>query len=878
MGIHMTSSIHTQKKYRLDYQAPRYWIDTLDLDFQLAETETRVVAISHIRRNGQHNDPLILDGEALVLQGILLNGAPYSQYRLQPGQLILSELPDEFVLTIETVLNPAANSALEGLYKSGAAFCTQCEAEGFRRITYYLDRPDVLAKFTTRITADKTQYPFLLSNGNRTGSGELADGRHWAAWQDPFPKPCYLFALVAGDFDVLRDEFITRSKRKVALELYVDKGNLSRAEHAMHSLKKSMAWDEQRFELEYDLDIYMIVAVDFFNMGAMENKGLNVFNSKFVLANSATATDTDYFDIERVIGHEYFHNWTGNRITCRDWFQLSLKEGLTVFRDQEFSADLGSRAVHRIGNVRVMRGPQFAEDAGPMAHPIRPDVVIEMNNFYTLTVYEKGAEVIRMLHTLLGEERFQQGMRHYIAQHDGQAATCEDFVLAMEAASGRDLGQFRRWYSQAGTPILTVRGNYVPELAQYRLQVSQFTPATAQQSDKLPLHIPLSIALYGQDGTCLPLIHQGEAVADLLEVTADEQTFVFDHIHEQPIVSLLQNFSAPVKLDYPYSDDELSFLLRFAQNEFARWDAGQMLVNKYLKSAVAACLQGEPLPEPVTLLHAFEHLVTDTALDKALLVEILTIPSETALAEQFERVDIEAIHRVREHLLQRLAVVLQEQWKTLYQCNHHSGAYSIEPQAMARRALANLALAYLARADQALANTWVLAQYEQANNMTDLLAAMQAANLGQLPALPHLLADFEHKWHEDGLVMDNWFRLQATSQAADVLDRVRDLMAHQAFSLKNPNRVRALIGTFAAANPLAFHAKDGSGYRFLGQILQQLNTINPQVAARMITPLIQFKRLDEERVALIRAELQQLAALPDLSRDLAEKIDRALAQ
>ncbi len=877
-GVRMSSSIQTQEKYRLDYQPPLYWIDTLDLDFQLTEEKTQVVAISRIRRNGQHSDPLILDGEELELKGIYVNGAPYTHYLLQPGQLILSDLPAEFVLTIETQIDPAANSALEGLYKSGSAFCTQCEAEGFRRITYYLDRPDVLAKFTTRITAEKARYPFLLSNGNRTGSGELPDGRHWVSWQDPFPKPCYLFALVAGDFDVLRDEFITRSQRRVALELYVDKGHLARSEHAMNSLKKSMAWDEQRFGLEYDLDIYMIVAVDFFNMGAMENKGLNIFNSKFVLANPATATDTDYFDIERVIGHEYFHNWTGNRVTCRDWFQLSLKEGLTVFRDQEFSADMGSRAVHRIGNVRVMRGPQFAEDAGPMAHPIRPDVVIEMNNFYTLTVYEKGAEVIRMLHTLLGEATFQQGMSRYIARHDGQAATCEDFVLAMEAASGRDLGQFRRWYSQAGTPTLTVRSDYDPELAQYRLQVSQFTPPTAQQKEKQPLHIPLSIALYGQDGAPLPLVQQGEPVSDLLELTAPEQIFVFDGIHELPIVSLLQDFSAPVKLDYPYSDDELSFLLRFSQNEFARWDAGQMLVNKYVQSGVQAYLRGESLPEPLSLSRAFAHILADAKMDKALKVEILTIPSETSLAEQFERVDIDAIHLVREALMQHLAQELQELWQTVYAANRLVGPYSIAPEAMATRALANLSLAYLARTKLAQANNLVVTQYEEANNMTDLLAAMQAANVGELSGLSQLLNDFEQKWHADGLVMDNWFRLQASSPAADVLERVTALMEHPAFSLKNPNRVRALIGTFAGANPVAFHAKDGSGYRFLGQILRRLNSINPQVAARLITPLIQFKRLDENRITLIRAELQQLSTLPELSRDLAEKVNRALAQ
>jgi len=868
----------SQEKYRLDYQAPHYWIDSLDLDVQLDDHQTRVVAISRVRRNGQHNEPLILDGESLTLTALAVDGIPYSRYLQSTGQLEIADLPAEFVLTVETLIDPAANTALEGLYKSGSAFCTQCEAEGFRRITYYLDRPDVLARFTTRITADKARYPYLLSNGNRVAAGDLLDGRHWVSWQDPFPKPCYLFALVAGDFDVLRDEFVTFSQRRVALELFVDKGNLDRAEHAMQSLKRAMAWDEQRFGLEYDLDIYMIVAVDFFNMGAMENKGLNIFNSKFVLANPASATDSDYFDIERVIGHEYFHNWTGNRITCRDWFQLSLKEGLTVFRDQEFSSDLGSRAVNRIHNIRVIRGPQFAEDAGPMSHPIRPDVVIEMNNFYTVTVYEKGSEVIRMLHTLLGEAAFQAGMRLYVERHDGQAATCEQFVQAMESASGRDLQQFRRWYSQAGTPELMVRDEYDAASQRYSLHVKQTTPPTAQQQEKLPLHIPLSVALYAPDGSELPLLLAGEAHSGLLEVMQAEQTFVFEQVAARPVVALLQEFSAPVKLDYPYRDDELSFLLTHARNEFCRWDACQMLINNYVIAGVAAMTAGSELPQPQALLDSFQRVLQDQSLDPAFAAEILTLPSETSLAELFSLVDIDAIHQVREHLLQQIAEVLQPQWRQVFHHNQVSGAYSIEAAAMAKRALANLALGYLARADRQLGNQLAGEQYRRATNMTDALAAMQAASAADLPVLPELLQDFERQWQHDGLVMDNWFRLQACRTQGDTLAQVRALMSHPAFSLQNPNRVRALVGTFCAANPSRFHAADGSGYRLLMEVLLVLNTINPQVAARLIVPLIQFKRLDEGRKALIRAELRQLAALPDLARDLYEKVSRALEQ
>ncbi|GAB7216004.1 hypothetical protein OS42_26150 [Dickeya oryzae] len=576
-----------QVKYRHDYRAPDYTITDIALDFDLHPQKTRVVAVSQVVLQGEKGAALKLNGEGLTLLSIQVDGQDWQAYRLLDDGLELTGVPEKFTLRIETEINPAANSALEGLYQSGDALCTQCEAEGFRHITYYLDRPDVLARFTTRITADKARYPYLLSNGNRVGQGEADNGRHWVEWQDPFPKPCYLFALVAGDFDVLRDTFVTRSGRDVALELFVDRGNLDRADWAMTSLKNAMKWDETRFGLEYDLDIYMIVAVDFFNMGAMENKGLNIFNSKYVLAKAETATDKDYLGIEAVIAHEYFHNWTGNRVTCRDWFQLSLKEGLTVFRDQEFSSDVGSRPANRIDNVRVMRGAQFAEDASPMSHPIRPDQVIEMNNFYTLTVYEKGSEVIRMMHTLLGEEKFQAGMRLYFDRHDGSAATCDDFVQAMEDASSVDLSQFRRWYSQSGTPVVTVRDDYDAATHQYHLHVSQMTPVGADKQAKLPLHIPLDIELYDSEGKVIPLRQKGQKLGSVLNVTEAEQTFVFDEVPCQPVPSLLREFSAPVKLNYPWSDEQLTFLMRHASNAFSRWDAAQSLLANYIRLNVA---------------------------------------------------------------------------------------------------------------------------------------------------------------------------------------------------------------------------------------------------------------------------------------------------
>ncbi|WP_318456923.1 aminopeptidase N [Photobacterium leiognathi] len=874
----MTEQTSTQPtaKYRSDYRKPDYTITDIDLTFDLNDTKTQVTAQSKVVRMGDNADAkLVLDGDELELVSVTVNGEVWSAYTKEDGHLVLSDLPAEFDLTIVTMINPEANTALEGLYKSGGGFCTQCEAEGFRRITYYLDRPDVLARFTTKIIADKAAFPFLLSNGNRIAEGDLDNGRHWVQWQDPFPKPSYLFALVAGDFDVLRDNYTTMSGRNVELEIFVDKGNLDRADYAMTSLKNSMKWDEERFGLEYDLDIYMIVAVDFFNMGAMENKGLNVFNSKFVLANPKTATDTDYQGIEAVIGHEYFHNWTGNRVTCRDWFQLSLKEGLTVFRDQEFSSDLGSRPVNRIANVRIVRGPQFAEDRGPMSHPIRPEKVIEMNNFYTLTVYEKGSEVIRMMHTLLGEANFQAGMKLYFDRHDGTAATCDDFVQAMEDASGIDLSRFRRWYSQAGTPVVTVETAYDADNKSYSVTVKQQTPPTAGQEEKLPLHIPFDIELYDSKGEVIALQSNGKPVHNVLDVKEAEQTFIFENVAEQPVISMLREFSAPVILEYDYSDQELIFLMIHARNEFARWDAGQMLLAKYIRKNVAAVQAGNAVELPEAVVDAFRGALLDENLDPAFIAEMLTLPSENEIAGWYKLVDVDAINTVVGALTQILATDMEDELLAIYR-SLAQGEYSLDHAAMAKRALRNKCLSYLAHT--ATGNDLVTAQYAAADNMTDTMAAMSAANNAQLPCREAQMADFSDKWTHDGLVMDKWFMLQGTNPAENALENVRNTMNHPAFSLKNPNRTRSLVASFCANNPARFHAKDGSGYAFLTEILTALNTSNPQVASRLIEPFLKYRQYDEARQQLMRSELEKLSVLDNLAKDLFEKVQKALEQ
>ncbi|MDG3088090.1 aminopeptidase N [Vibrio hannami] len=865
-------SQNPQAKYRKDYQSPSHTITQIDLTFDLHDKNTVVTAISKVKQL-KESTTLDLDGEQLKLLSVKVDGKEWDKFEEAEGKLSISELPEEFELQIETEINPEDNTALEGLYKSGGAYCTQCEAEGFRRITYYLDRPDVLAVFSSTVIADKSEYPFLLSNGNRVDEGDLDNGRHFVKWQDPHPKPAYLFALVAGDFDVLKDKYVTKSGREVALEIFVDKGNLNRANHAMVSLINSMKWDEERFGLEYDLDIYMIVAVDFFNMGAMENKGLNVFNSKFVLANEETATDTDYLGIEAVIGHEYFHNWTGNRVTCRDWFQLSLKEGLTVFRDQEFSSDLGSRAVNRINNVRIIRGPQFAEDASPMSHPIRPDKVIEMNNFYTLTVYEKGSEVIRMMHTLLGEENFQKGMKLYFERHDGTAATCDDFVAAMQDASGIDLTLFKRWYSQSGTPTLKVVGEYNESDKTFALKVEQATPPTQEQVEKLPLHIPLDIELYAADGTIIELQCNGEKVGNVLDIKEENKTYIFVNVSEKPVVSLLREFSAPVKLEYDYSDQELMFLMVHAQNDFARWDASQILLAKYIKLNVSNLQSGKPFEFSDDVQDAFRGVLLNDKLEPAFVAEVLSLPGANEVAGWFKPVDVDAIdsvlHNIKQAIAQSLADELAASYAVLAQKD-----YSINHDAIGKRALRNRCLSYLACLEHG--NELVHAQYKTANNMTDTMAAMSSANQAKLACRGELMEDFSAKWEKDGLVMDKWFALQGTSPVDNALDLVRETMAHPTFSLKNPNRTRSLIGSFLNNNPVNFHAKDGSGYLFAGEILKELNDSNPQVASRLIDPLLKFKNYDEQRQVLMKAELEKLASMENLAKDLYEKVTKAL--
>ncbi|OCG31986.1 aminopeptidase N [Gilliamella sp. Fer2-1] len=873
-----TPELQPIAKNRLDYKVPDFTITDIDLDFDLAPEITTVTARSRVlQKNNQAND-LILDGEDLKLISVNINEQPWHDYQLTKTGLVIQNVPTEFTLTIVNEIKPIDNTALEGLYVSGDALCTQCEAEGFRHITYYLDRPDVLARFSTRITANKQCYPFLLSNGNRIAQGELADGRHWVQWQDPFPKPAYLFALVAGDFDILKDQFITQSKRKVDLEIYVDKGNLDRSHWAMTSLKNAMRWDETRFGLEYDLDIFMIVAVDFFNMGAMENKGLNIFNSKYVLAKPQTATDDDYLGIEGVIGHEYFHNWTGNRVTCRDWFQLSLKEGLTVFRDQEFSADMGSRAIKRIEDVKLLRTVQFAEDASPMSHPIRPDQVIEMNNFYTVTVYEKGAEVIRMMHTLLGEDKFQAGMKLYFKRHDGCAATCDDFVAAMQDASGIDLTQFKLWYSQSGTPELTVTDNYDETKQQYSLTVEQCTPATQDQAQKQALHIPLNIELYRHNGDIIALQYQGKPIHHILNLTQSKQQFIFDNVAEKPIISLLRDFSAPVKLAYDYQDNDLIFLMQHATNAFSRYDAAQMLLAKYVRLNVKNYQENQKLTLPDTVLDAFRAVLLSENTDPFLIALILTLPSENELANLFTVVDPIAIYQVRHFLLTRFANELNDELGAIYN-NNKTPQYQIEHNDIAKRSLKNCCLTLLAYADDnSRANTLVSQQYHQANNMTDCLAALNVAVKAELNCRIELLADFDNKWHQDGLVMDKWLALNATSPDKNVLVTVKKLLTHRSFSLSNPNRIRALIGAFVNNNPVAFHAQDGSGYQFLVEILTELNQKNPQVSARLIDPLIRFKRYDEKRQLQMRKALETLLKIENLSKDLYEKISKALEE
>ena len=845
--------------YLADYQSPNYLIKAVDLTFELSSNKTLITSVLLIERQSNEYRPLILNGEQLTLISIALNDdkMPAEHYIVNEHSLEVMTEQKSFTLTIVTEVNPEENTSLEGLYKSGDAFCTQCEAEGFRRMTYYLDRPDVMAIFTCKIIANKKQFPSLLSNGNKIDSGNLANGLHFVKWHDPFPKPCYLFALVAGSFDVLSDTYTTLSGRKVDLEIYVDKGNLHKANHAMASLISSMDWDETTFNLEYDLDIYMIVAVDFFNMGAMENKGLNVFNSKFVLADQHSATDTDYFNIEAVIGHEYFHNWTGNRVTCRDWFQLSLKEGLTVFRDQQFSADMNSAIVTRIKNVRHLRSLQFSEDAGPMSHPIRPEQVIEMNNFYTMTVYEKGAEVIRMIYTLLGERSFKAGIALYFERFDGQAVTCEDFVDAMADASQIDLTQFKLWYSQAGTPFLTVKQSFDRQTEQYSVTIGQ------KNQEKAPLHIPIKIELIDQQTS--------SSTTHLLELTEKQQTWVFEEYKVMPTLAFLAGFSAPVKVDFSQGDDELAIIMSDATDGFCRWDAGHKLMTNYIKQLTKNI--NSHLPDEI--IDTFRTILTqnDGKIDHAFIAEQLTLPNFEEVADLINEVDPLALLMAIDKLKQFLALGLKEElWAKYQQCQQ---SIDNSERQVANRALKNICLSYLCLLPDHL--ELIDQQFNNATNMTDTLAALHCSAANNVSGFKEQMSIFADKWHDTTLVMDKWFILNASLSSEHIFTHLEELLLHPLFSLKNPNRARSLIGAFTAHNHKYFHCITGRGYQFLAKQIALLNTINPQVASRLITPLIQFKGLDKRHQALMKTELVKLRSLDNLSKDLAEKLDAAIS-
>lgn len=883
--------------YRADYQAPAWWIETVDLTFDLDPAKTRVLNKMRIRRNPDvPAQALRLDGDELNLARVLVNGGGTS-FRMDGSQLVLENLPegdDPIELEIFTTCAPEKNTKLMGLYVSEGTFFTQCEAEGFRRITYFLDRPDVMAMYTVTLRANKEAFPVLLSNGNLVEAGDLEDGRHFAKWVDPHKKPSYLFALVAGKL-VAREQLIkSRAGRDHLLQVFVRPGDLEKTEHAMNSLMHSVAWDEARFGLSLDLDRFMIVATSDFNMGAMENKGLNIFNTKYVLASQSTATDVDFANVESVVGHEYFHNWTGNRITCRDWFQLSLKEGLTVFRDQEFSMDMAgtpsARAVKRIEDVRVLRTVQFPEDAGPMAHPVRPDSYIEINNFYTVTIYEKGAEVVRMQHNLVGREGFAKGMKLYFERHDGNAVTCDDFVQAMADANpdsplAQHLEQFKRWYSQSGTPAVKAVGQYDAAAQTYTLTLSQSCPATAGQSEKLPFVIPVQMGLLGQDGTALPLQLQGEAGSSLsktLVLTENQQTWVFNGVTQAPVPSLLRGFSAPVVLHYDFSDAELLTQLAHDSDAFNRWEAGQRLALRYALQAIRT--EGEVAADilPAAFVSALRDVLRHPELDAAYKELVLQLPSEAYIAEQLDVVDPQRIHAVRESMRQQLALALQADWEWAYETHQDTGAYRPDPVSAGRRSLTGLALLMLCLAARSTGDTvWPGKAYQRfkvAGNMTDRFNALSAlvhsgAALAQ-PALERFHAMFKN----EPLVIDKWFSLQAAAcdRGGQVLPAVKQLMQHPDFSLKNPNRARSLIFSYCAANPGAFHRPDAAGYVFWSERVLELDAINPQVAARLARAMDRWSKLAEPYRTAAREALGRVAAKPDLSNDVREVITRAI--
>ena len=867
-----------------DYRPPDWLIETVDLDVSLHPTATTVRARLRIKPNAAGTPaPLVLDGEELTLHSLALDGKPLppENFVATPDRLTIAQVPNRpFELTIETVVDPTGNTQLMGLYRAGATYCTQCEAEGFRRITYFLDRPDVMAVYTTRVEADKKEAPILLSNGNLVAHGNVAGtARHFAVWHDPFPKPSYLFALVGGNLGCVEDSFTTMSGRKVKLAIYVEPGKEDRCAYAMDSLKRAMRWDETAFGREYDLDIFMIVAVSAFNMGAMENKGLNVFNDKYVLASPASATDADYAGIEAVIAHEYFHNWTGDRITCRDWFQLCLKEGLTVFRDQEFTADQRSRPVERISDVRGLRAHQFVEDAGPLAHPVRPEVYREINNFYTSTVYEKGAEVVRMIRTLLGPATFRKGMDLYFTRHDGEAATVEQFVQCFADASRRDMAQFMRWYSQAGTPDIKVAPHYDAQAKTYRLDITQTVPPTPGQPKKEPMVITLALGLVGDNGVDLPLVANGEALGrGVIEVTQPKQSFLFTEIPETPVPSLNRGFSAPIKLTLPVEPDDLRFLAAHDSDPFNRWQAVQTLAMILLKANVTSLRGGGPAREDGGLMAALGAILNDAKLEPAYIALTLSPPSEADIARELGGdVDPDAVFAARRKLRAAIGARHGAPLAETYQRMITPGPYRPDAQSAGRRALKNICLDFLAmtETDQAIARAF--AQYQSADNMTDRMAALETLAQHDRPERAAALEDFYKRYADDPLIIDKWLALQAAIPEPATLDRVRALTKHPAFSITNPNRIRALIGSFAQANHTQFNRGDGAGYAFVADFVLALDPKNPQVAARLMGAFRSWRALEAQRRGKAEAALRRVAAAQALSPDLHDIVARTLA-
>ncbi len=860
-----------------DYAAPPYLVSSLRLDVDIRADGTLVSARLDCARNpavaGEH--PLQLDGEALETLSLSLDGRLLSpaDYELGNAQLVLRNLPDHFVLETRVRIQPDSNTQLSGLYRSRDGYFTQCEPQGFRRITWFIDRPDVMARYTVTVHADKAAFPFLLANGNPVASGDEPEGRHFATWEDPFRKPCYLFALVAGKLDVLRDSYRTRSGRTVQLAIYVEPGKLDQCAHAMAALKKSMRWDEEAFGLECDLEHYMIVAVGDFNMGAMENKGLNIFNTKYVLARADLASDIDFENIDRVVAHEYFHNWTGNRVTCRDWFQLSLKEGLTVFRDQEFGADTHSRETARIREVRGLRAAQFPEDAGPMAHPVRPSSYLEINNFYTATVYEKGAEVVRMIRTLIGKAAFRRGMDLYFSRHDGRAVTCDDFVAAMADAADFDFAPFMSWYSQAGTPQVSASGAYDAAAARYTLTLEQRGAGAAQAVAGAPYLIPVAVGLVGPDGRDCDL---GEGVRTrVLQFAQTKQVFVFENIPCAPVPSLLREFSAPVLLDYAYSEADLTHLLAHDSDPFNRWEAGQRLFGQLILDAATRLTRGEFVSWPSSVLAALERVLNSSG-DPAFIAELLTLPGEATLAEQMAEVDPQALHRARSALAVFFACGLEDEFLRLYAMLAPSGPYRPDPVDAGRRRLRNLCLGYLNECAAPAHRASACRQFAEADNMNDQFAALAVLANAPGEAGRTALAAFYARWQDEALVVDKWLAVQAASRLPDTLAQVEGLTAHAAFDLKNPNKVYALLRTFGG-NHLHFHAADGSGYRFLAGRIAALDPVNPQVAARLARCFDRWKRFDAGRRSHAQAALQGLLQQPGLSGDVFEVVSKALA-